>query len=133
MRTVVLLTTLAGALLLAPAADCQTFGSSGTTNLSVTVAAEASLYVSTATTALTSTGTLFSDYTGTTNFVYKIRTSQGSGSGNLQLRVTSDFSPSGGPSVADPPSPGDKAIGASTIIVANVATNTGSVISPAAS
>jgi hypothetical protein len=94
-------------LLSIPAAHCQTFGSSGNTNLNVTVAAEASLYVSTENTALTSTGTLFADYTGTTNFLYKIRTSKTGGTGNIQLRVTTDFSPSGGPSVANPPTAGD--------------------------
>jgi len=106
-KSIVLLSIAAMMLLFVSAAPCQTFGSSGNTNLNVTVEAEASLYVSTANTALTSTGTLFSDYTGTTNFMYKIRTSKTSGAGNIQLKVTTDFSPSGGPSVANPPTAGD--------------------------
>lgn len=106
-RLAITLTILAGILSFIPAARCQTFGSTGTTNISVTVAAEASLYVSTASTALTSSGTLFSDYTGTTNLLYKIRTSKGAGTGNIQAEVTTDFSPTAGPSVATPPTAGD--------------------------
>ena len=96
-----------GALLITPSARAQTFGTSGTTTVSVTVAAEAAIRIDTATTGLTATGTIFNDYTGTTNFTYKVRTTQTGGTGNIQLQVTSDFSPSGGPSVASPPSGGD--------------------------
>lgn len=82
------------------------FGSTGTTTVSVTVAAEAAIQVDTATTSLTNTGT-FTDYTGTTNLTYKIRTGKTTGSGAITLKVTSDFSPTGGPSVATPPTAGD--------------------------
>jgi hypothetical protein len=85
----------------------QTFAASGTTTLSVNVAAEASLSIGTATTSLTSATGLFADYTGTTNFTYKIRTTQTGGTGAVNVQITGDFSGSGGPSVASPPSAGD--------------------------
>ena len=86
----------------------QTFAATGTTNVKVTVAAEASIRIDTADTLLTSPDTLFSDYTGTTNFTYKIRTSQAeSSTGSITLKIQTDFSPTGGPSVASPPSAGD--------------------------
>ena len=68
--------------------------------------AEAALTVG-ATTNLTSTGTNFSNYTGTTSLTYFIRTTQSGGSGFIKLEVTTDFAPAGGPSVATPPTAGD--------------------------
>lgn len=85
----------------------QTFAASGTTTLSVNVAAEASISIGTATTTLSSTPGLFADYTGTTNFTYKIRTTQSGGTGAVVVQITSDFAGAGGPSVASPPSAGD--------------------------
>lgn len=102
-RSLLLSTLVAG--LSQPAMFGQ-FGPSGTTTVSVTVSSESSIRIDTATTTLTA-GAVFGDYTGTTNFTYKIRTSQSTGTGNVQLQVTSDFSPAGGPSVGSPPSPGD--------------------------
>jgi hypothetical protein len=96
---------LAG-LIASPALFAQ-FAATGTTTVSVTVSAEASLEVTTATTTLTAIGTIFNAYTGTTNLLYKIRTSQSTGTGTLTLKVTSDFSPTSGPSVGTPPSAGD--------------------------
>src|SRR5262245_32584837 len=78
----------------------------GTSTLSVTVPTEARIIVSTSNTTLTSAST-FSAFTGTTNFTYSIRTSGTTGSGTIQLQITSDFSPAGGPSVASPPTVGD--------------------------
>jgi hypothetical protein len=97
---------LAAALLVAPASYAQ-FAATGTTNLSVTVSAEAALQVTTATTTLTAAGSIFNPYGGTTNLSYKIRTTQSTGSGTVTLKVTSDFSPAGGPSVTTPPTAGD--------------------------
>lgn len=82
------------------------FGPTGTTTISVSVGSEASLRVDTATTTLTAGGT-FANYAGTTNLTYKIRTAQSTGSGTITARVTTDFSPAGGPSVASPPTAGD--------------------------
>ena len=95
-----------GVTLLAFAAQAQ-FNTTGTTSVSVTVAAEASLQVNTATTTLANVGTIFNAYTVTTNLSYKIRTTKTGGSGTVTLEVTSDFSPANGPSVATPPTAGD--------------------------
>ena len=100
------LITLAAILAAAPASYAQ-FAATGTTTLSVTVGAEAALQVTTSTTTLAAIGTIFNPYTGTTNLTYKIRTTQSTGTGSITLKVTSDFSPANGPSVATPPSPGD--------------------------
>ena len=93
--TIVMLGLLSGAL-----ASAQTFGATGTTTLSLTVDVAAAIRIDTGTTNLTTAGGVFTNpYTGTTNFTYRIRTSKVSGTGTITLRVTSDFSPSGGPSV----------------------------------
>jgi hypothetical protein len=105
-RLGIAVTLLAG--LGAVSAFGQTFAANGTTTLQVTVAAEASIAITTAgNTALTTSGGLFAPYTGTTNFSYKIRTTQVSGTGSIVLQITSDFNGSGGPKVATPPSAGD--------------------------
>ena len=57
--------TLLVALSMAASAVAQ---STGTTTLSVTVAAAAQITVSTSNTSLTSSGTVFQPYTGTTTF-----------------------------------------------------------------
>jgi len=97
---------LAAAFLLIPTAFGQ-WAATGTTQLQVTVGPEAALLINTATTALTTPGTVFTDYTGTTSFSYKIRTNSGTHGGNITLEVTTDFAPAGGPSVGTPPSAGD--------------------------
>lgn len=88
-------------------AHAQLGTTTGTTTVSVAVAAEGALTIGTPTTTLTSTGTNFSSYTGTTSLTYFIRTTAASGTGSITLQVTSDFSPVGGPSVATPPTAGD--------------------------
>ena len=91
-------------LALAGTAHAQ-FAPTGTGNVSVNIGAEASIQIDTKDLTLTSVGTSFADYTGTTAFTYKIRT--GSGSAGITLKVTTDFSGTGGPSVASPPTAGD--------------------------
>jgi len=94
------------ALLLASTAAYAQFNPTGSTTLSVNVAAEAAIQINTSTTTLASAGNTFSSsYTGQTNFAYKIRTGKTSGTGSITVRVTTDFG-SGGPSVASP-APGD--------------------------
>jgi hypothetical protein len=84
------------------------FAGTGTTTLSVAVATEAAIRIDTSSTALATSGTNFANpYTGTTNFTYKVRTTKTGGSGSITLKVTTDFSASGGPSVASPPTAGD--------------------------
>jgi hypothetical protein len=85
----------------------QAFGTTAAMSVSITVGAEAAIQVSTSSTSLTASGTIFNNYTGTTSFSYKIRTTKTGGSGTVTLQVTSDFSPAGGPSVASPPTAGD--------------------------
>lgn len=101
MRVVAVLAAFA--LLLTPAAYCAT----GTATVNLTVGAESTITITTGTTTLTTAGSNFSNYTGTTNFTYQIRTTQTGGTGNVQLEVTTDFSPAGGPSIATPPTAGD--------------------------
>lgn len=104
MRRLVLLTLLAA--LSGVPAQAQ-FAGTGSTTVSVTVGPEAAIQVDTTTTSLSTTGTVFNDFTGATNFTYKIRTGASSGTGTITLQVTADFSPAGGPSVASPPTAGD--------------------------
>jgi streptogramin lyase len=97
------------ALALAPAAFAAAVTATGTNNVAVTVGAEASITIGSATT-LASVGTAFANYTGTTNFTYKIRTTKVGGSGNVALQVTTDFGAGGAtgtPSVLTPPTTGD--------------------------
>jgi hypothetical protein len=91
-------------LLLGASLSLAQMSTTATTTLSVIVGAEAALTIGNSTT-LGSTGTTFSNYTGTTGLTYYIRTIN---SGTLTLQVSSDFSPTGGPSVTTPPSVGDK-------------------------
>jgi hypothetical protein len=107
--------TLAAALLLtASLAHAQLGTSQGTTTVTLTVSAEAALNVNTSSTSLTSAGTNFSNYTGTTTLTYYVRTTLSGGSGSITLKVTTDFACTGtgctntGPSVGSPPSTGDK-------------------------
>jgi hypothetical protein len=96
--------TLGALLIMAGTARAQL---TGTTSVTVAVAAEASLSINAAT-ALSTSGTTFSNpFTGATSFTYKIRTTKVGGTGNITLRVTSDFPGPGGPSVLTPPSAGD--------------------------
>ena len=84
------------------------FASSGTTTLSVTMRAGAIAQINTSTTTLTSAGATFNqNYTGTTSFTFKIRTTKAAGTGSVSLKVTTDFSPSGGPSRPTSPTEND--------------------------
>lgn len=95
------------ALLLSIAASAAWAQSNtGTTTVSVTVGAEASLTVASPT-PLTAVGSVFNSYTGSTVVTYFVRTTQTTGSGSITLKVTTDFSPANGPSVATPPTAGD--------------------------
>jgi hypothetical protein len=95
-----------GGLLLAATYVSANAQTSGTSTLTVTVPPLAAITINTASTALTASSS-FSPYTGTTSFSYSVRTSQANGTGSIQLKITSDFSPSAGPSVGNPISTGD--------------------------
>jgi len=97
-------------LLPASSALAQTLGTtSPTATVAVNVGPEAGLTIQTAALTLTQNGNNFSDYTGTTNFTYFIRTTKSGGTGSIVLEVTTDFSSGGGnaPSVASPPTNSD--------------------------
>ena len=85
------------------------FAASGTTTLNLTVGPEAAIQVNTAATALSTSTAFANNYTGTTSFSYKVRTTKVGGTGTITALVTSDFSAGGGgnPSVANPPVAGD--------------------------
>ncbi len=85
------------ALALTPAA----FAANATT-VTVAVGAEGVLTIPASTTL--AEGTSFTSYTGSTAFHYMIRTNTG---GSVTLEVTTDFAPTGGPSVTTPPTVGD--------------------------
>jgi hypothetical protein len=125
----------AAALLLISGAAHAASTDTGTTTLGVTVGAEAAFSVTTANTSLTTTGTVFGNpYTGTTNFTYKVRTSQTNGAGTVTLKVTSDFNPLGvGPSVLTPVTPGDALQYSCTAGASATACSTGQTASTTAS
>ena len=58
--------------------------------------------------ALTKGGTTFNAFAGSMTLNYRARTSQGAGQGTITVKATVDFSPADGPSIAHPPSAGDK-------------------------
>jgi len=92
---------LGAALLLAGLGVNSAFGAtdSDTTTLQVNVAAEASITMSSATTTLTSVGTEFANYTGSSAFTYKIRTTQAGGSGTITVNVADFTGPGTNPDV----------------------------------
>jgi hypothetical protein len=56
---------------------------------------------------LAKTGTVFNTFTGSLTFNYRARTTQSTGTGNITVKATADFSPAGGPSIGTPPTAGD--------------------------
>jgi hypothetical protein len=86
-------------------AVAQAATATGPTTMTVTVGAEATINITNGTTALAGAGG-FANFTGTTNLTYQVRTSIG-GSGNVTLKVTSDFNCLGGPCILTPPTAGD--------------------------
>jgi hypothetical protein len=73
----------------------------GNCTVGVTVAAEASISVD-STTTLANSSTLFANYTGTTNFTYRVRTTAVGGSGSITVQAA-QFSQSGGPQIGTDP------------------------------
>jgi hypothetical protein len=68
----------------------------GTSTVSVTVGAEAD-FVSVGNATLINGGSVFGNFTGTSSFVHKVRTTTSGGSGSITLQITSDFSGTGAP------------------------------------
>ncbi len=73
---------------------------SDTTTLSVNVAPEATIAV-TSNPTLTKAGTEFQAYTGNTTLTYRVRTSEGAGSGSITALVTTEFAGASGITTAD--------------------------------
>lgn len=95
-------------LLAAAICHAQNPTTTAASTLSVSVGPEAAIAINSgATTTFTEGSGSFADYTATTGFTYWIRTSQSSGTGAITLKISSDFSPAGGPSVTTPPTAGD--------------------------
>src|SRR5664279_846741 len=105
-RIITMITPVLATLVLGTTGRPQ--GATGTTILSVAIAAEASLTVNTGTSSLTATaGTFLNNFAGTTSLTYKIRTTKTGGTGTITAKVTTDFGGTGGPSVLTPPTAGD--------------------------
>jgi len=103
MKKILALTSV---LLLAASLSYAQSSTTGNTTLNLTVGPEAAIVVG-STGAFTAGGSgSFANYATSTSFTYYIRTSSG-GSGSILLQVTSDFAPTGGPSVKTPPTSGD--------------------------
>jgi hypothetical protein len=79
----------------------------GTTNVSVTIGPLAGLTIANRSTPLTTSGSNFDLFEGNTSLTYYVRTTATGGGGSITLKVTSDFSPAGGPSVTSPLTPTD--------------------------
>ena len=94
-------------LLTALRAHAQSGSPTGTTTVSVTIGPQAALTITNSSTPLTTGGSNFSQFTGSTGLTYFVRTTATGGGGTITLKVTTDFSPVGGPSVGSPPTAGD--------------------------
>ena len=78
-----------------------------TQTLNATIVPLGGLFMQSTPLALTRTST-FAGFIGTMTLSYRARTRQGSGQGTITVKATSDFMPTGGPSIASPPSTADK-------------------------
>lgn len=76
-----------------------------TQTLQATIVPLGGLFTLSAPLTLTKSSTGFA---GAMTLSYRARTTQGTGYGTITVKATADFSPSGGPSIAHPPSTGDK-------------------------
>jgi hypothetical protein len=95
-----------GALLLAPS-RLQAATATTTETLQAVISPEGGLFSFSNSVTLTKTGTVFNNFTGSLSIQYRERTTQTTGSGTITLKATADFTPTGGPSIASPPSTGD--------------------------
>jgi hypothetical protein len=96
-----------GLLLTASLAHAQFGSPTGTTTVTVTIGAQAGLNVTNNSTPLAPSGSNFNAFSGSTGLTYFVRTTKTGGGGTITLKVTTDFSPAGGPSVSHPLTAGD--------------------------
>ena len=94
-----------GALLLAPI-GLQAVTSTTTQTLQAAISPEGGVSIPN-NVQLTLTGGTFSSFTGSLLINYYERTTQSTGGGTITVEATHDFTPTGGPSIASPPSSGD--------------------------
>ena len=107
MRNVLKTVPLLALALLLTASRVDAQSPTGTTTVSVTIGPQAGLTITNGSTPLTAGGSNFNMFTGSTGLTYFVRTTATGGGGSITLKVTSDFSPSGGPSVGSPLIPAD--------------------------
>src|ERR1700688_3575294 len=93
-------------LLLLPLASPAQNSATARQMLQATIVPLSGLITQTSSVALTRSGA-FGAFSGTMTLSYWARTTQGAGQGAITTQATTDFTPTGGPSIATPPSPGD--------------------------
>ena len=94
------------ALLLAPA-GLQAATLTTTQTLTADISPEGGLFSFPNTVTLANGGTTLSNFAGSLSVQYRERTTQSTGGGSITVKATADFTPTGGPSMASPPSTGD--------------------------
>jgi len=95
-----------GTLLLAPI-RLQATTLTTTQTLTAVISPEGGLFSFSNSVTLANAGSTLSSFAGTLSIQYRERTTQSTGGGSITVKATADFTPSGGPSVASPPSTGD--------------------------
>jgi len=98
MKKILALTAIL--LLAASSALAQSWGPSGTSAVQVNIGPEASIYVSTTTTSLNEGSGAFANFTGTTNFSYKIRTTKVGGTGTITVLFNGPLTDSASDTIA---------------------------------
>jgi hypothetical protein len=78
-----------------------------TQSLTAVISPEGGLFSFPNSVTLANTGKTLSNFTGSLSIQYDARTTQSTGGGSITVQATADFTPTGGPSIASPPSTGD--------------------------
>ena len=78
-----------------------------TQRLEVDIVPLGALFTQSTPVALIKSNSNFNTFTGTMILSYRARTSKWSGHGAITVKATTDFTPTGGPSISRPPSAGD--------------------------
>jgi hypothetical protein len=77
-----------------------------TQTLQANIAAEAAFSTTSYNFTLAKTGTIFNSFTGSLQLLFRARTGSSATAAGITMKATSDFTPSGGPSIASPPTVG---------------------------
>ena len=91
------------ALILVPVSSLAQSTATTTQTLNATVVPLGGLVTLTSSLPLSKATSSSGSFTGSMSISYRARTTQGSGQGAITLKATSDFTPSGGPSITQPP------------------------------